>query len=153
VDGDVAHRGGGGGLRRAGAGVDGGAAGVGGGPPRPPGLLLRHLLHIGAAGRLLPVPGPRPRRRQQGVHRRSQMLPRYGNSIVIRSIVARRDDRHASLLLYRSSFFSGDPLLRPCRSQERDPVRVRSVRQPVGHARGLHHHRQQQHDVRTCSFG
>jgi hypothetical protein len=97
VDGDVAHRGGGGGLRRAGAGVDGGAAGVGGGSPRPPGLLLRHLLHIGAAGRLLPVPGPHPRRRQQGVHRRSQMLPRYGNTIVISSSCEKRRSTCISL--------------------------------------------------------
>jgi hypothetical protein len=77
VDGDVAHRGGGGGLRRAGAGVDGGAAGVGGGSPRAGGLLLRDLLHVGAARRLLPLPGPRPRRRQPRVHRRRPMLPGY----------------------------------------------------------------------------
>ncbi|KAL5660119.1 hypothetical protein ACJX0J_027244, partial [Zea mays] len=107
VDGDVAHRGGGGGLRRAGAGVDGGAAGVGGGSPRAGGLLLRDLLHVGAARRLLPLPGPRPRRRQPRVHRRRPMLPG---------------------------------------PEERGAVRVRPVREPVGHSRRLHHHRQRKHD-------
>ena len=76
VDGGVAPRGGQGRLPRAGTGADSGAAGVGGGPTRPLGLLLRYLLHLYPPGQLLPLPGPRLRRRQPGVHRRRPVLPR-----------------------------------------------------------------------------
>ena len=83
VDGDVAHRGGGGRLRRAVAGVAGGAAGVGGGAPRPRWLLMCHLLHIYPPRQLLPLPRPRHRHSQPRVHRRRSLLPRYNIYIII----------------------------------------------------------------------